>query len=64
MSNVGLARLADNKWVKQYSGLLCILNIETHPYRHECMRDLRLVFRDPSDQGYVRTKETPSPDIL
>ena len=124
VSNVGLVRLADNKWVKQYSGLLCILNADgeilswkmtkslsftavedmlcalrerfmrqgktleefyidncctlrsklqsvfgeqlrvyldifhavqristkipkRHPYRHECMRDLRLVFRDP-----------------
>ena len=141
VSNVGLVRLADSKWVKQYSGLLCILNADgevlswkmtkslsftamedmlcvlrerfmrqgktleefyidncctlrsklqnvfgeqlrvyldifhavqristkipkKHPYRHDCMRDLRLVFRDPSDQGHVRTKETPSPDIL
>ena len=28
------------------------------------MRDLRLVFQDPFYQGHVRTKETPSPDIL
>lgn len=35
-----------------------------HPYHHECMRDLRLVFRDISDQGPVRTKMTPSPHIL
>ena len=26
VSNIGLVRLADNHWVKQYSGLLCVLN--------------------------------------
>lgn len=35
-----------------------------HPYRHECMKALRLVFRDPSDQGIQRTKMTPIPNIL
>lgn len=35
-----------------------------HPYRHECMRDLRLVFRDLTDQGPVRTKVTPPPHSL
>ena len=141
VSNIGLVRLADNHWVKQYSGLLCVLNRDgevltwklskslsfasmedvlctlrerfkrqgknleeffidncctlrsklksvfgehlrvyldifhavqrvsakipkKHPYHHECMRDLRLVFRNPSDQGPVRTKVTPSPRIL
>ena len=136
-----MVRLADNHWVKQYSGLLCILNADgevlswkmtkslsfasmedmlyalserfkwqgkeveeffidncctlrsklqsvfgeqlrvyldlfhavqrisskipkRHPYRHECAKGLRLVFRDPSDQGPVRTKTTPTPDIL
>ena len=35
-----------------------------HPYQEECMRDLRLVFRDPSDKGPVRTKVTPTSHIL
>ena len=135
VSNIGLVRLADNHWVKQYSGLLCVLNgdgevlswkftkslsfaamedvlfmlrdrqgkdleeffidnccafrskLKTvfgehlrvyldifhavqskipkrHPYRQECMRELRLVFRDPTDQGPVRTKVTPPPHTL
>ena len=25
-----------------------------HPYHHECLKSLQLVFRDPSDQGTVR----------
>ena len=141
VSNIGTVRSADNRWVKQYSGLLCVLNGDgevlswkltkslsfasmedvlctlkerfrrqgknleeffidncctfrsklrsvfgdnlrvyldifhavqrvsakipkKHPYRQECMRDLRLVFRDPTDQGPVRTKVTPPPLIL
>ena len=35
-----------------------------HPFHHECMKSLQLVFRDPSDQGSVRTKPTPKPEIL
>ena len=35
-----------------------------HPLRQECVEDLRMVFRDPTDQGVKRTKETPSPDVL
>ena len=35
-----------------------------HPYHQDCLRSLRLVFRDPTDQGPVRTKATPSPHIL
>ncbi len=35
-----------------------------HPYHRECLKSLQLVFRDPSDQGEVRTKPTPSPHIL
>ena len=35
-----------------------------HPLRRECIEDLRMVFRDPTDQGVKRTKETPSPDVL
>ena len=138
VSNIGLGRSADRHWVKQYTGLLCILNADgevlswktlsfanmedmlcalkerfsrqekhieefyidncctlrsklqsvfgsqlsvyldifhaiqristkipkRHPYRHECMKALRLVFRDPSDQGIQRTKMTPVPNIL
>ena len=30
----------------------------------ECIEDLRMVFRDPTDQGVKRTKETPGPDVL
>ena len=35
-----------------------------HPLRRECIEELRMVFRDPTDQGVKRTKETPSPDVL
>ena len=35
-----------------------------HPYRYECLKSLQLVFRDPADQGSVRTKLTPAPHIL
>jgi hypothetical protein len=28
VSNIGLVRLADKKWIKQYSGLFCILNAD------------------------------------
>ena len=35
-----------------------------HPLRRECMEDLRMVFRDPTDRGFNRTKETPSSAIL
>ena len=35
-----------------------------HPLRQECIEDLCMVFRDPTDQGVKRTKETPSPDVL
>ena len=35
-----------------------------HPLRKECVEDLRMVFRDPTDQGSKRTKETPSAAIL
>ena len=33
-----------------------------HPYHHECIKSLQLVFRDPSDQGIARTKATPPPE--
>ena len=35
-----------------------------HPYHQDCLRSLRLAFRDPTDQGPVRTKNTPFPHIL
>ncbi len=35
-----------------------------HPYHAECMRALRLVFRQPSDQGNHRTMTTPPIDQL
>lgn len=35
-----------------------------HPLRKECLREWRMVFRDPSDQGEKRVSSTPSPDIL
>ena len=141
VSNIGLVRPADKQWVKQYSGLFCVLNADgevlcwkmtktlsfdhmedvlialknrllrqekqleeffidnccsfrrklqsvfgpqlavyldifhavqristkipkRHLYRHECLKSLTLVFRDPCDQGSVRTKITPPPDVL
>ena len=139
--NVGTVRQADNKWIKRYAGLFCVLNADgqvlswqmtksltfenvedklpalqrrlqkqdkqvkeffvdtccslrpklqhifgpqlqvyldifhavqriskkmpkQHPYHQDCLKSLRLVFRDPSDQGLQRTKPTPSPDVL
>ena len=35
-----------------------------HPFRSECMADLRMVFRDPSDRGPQRQKPTPSSTTL
>ena len=35
-----------------------------HLLCHECLRDWRMVFRDPIDQGDKRTLSTPSPEVL
>lgn len=35
-----------------------------HPFYSKCLQDLRLMFRDPSDLGETRTKETPDQDTL
>jgi hypothetical protein len=35
-----------------------------HPYHFQCMRDLKLVFRDPADLGACRTKSTPMPNQI
>lgn len=35
-----------------------------HPFYSKCLKDLRLMFRDPSDLGETRAKETPEPNIL
>ena len=35
-----------------------------HPLRKECIREWKMVFRDPSDQGKKRHLPTPSPLIL
>lgn len=35
-----------------------------HPYHCQCMKDLKLVFRDPTDLGACRTKPTPAPDQI
>lgn len=35
-----------------------------HPLRIECMKDLSMVFRDPSDRGETRLMDTPVPSIL
>ena len=35
-----------------------------HPLRHDCMKDLSVVFRDPSNRGEFRLMDTPSPAIL
>lgn len=138
--NVGTVRQADNKWIKRYAGLFCVLNADgqvlswqmtksltfenvedklpalqrrlqkqdkqvkeffvdtccslrpklqhifgpqlqvyldifhavqriskkmpkQHPYHQDCLKSLRLVFTDPSDQGPQKTKPTP-PDVL
>ena len=35
-----------------------------HSFHSPCLHDLSMVFRDPSDQGLVRTMVTPAPDVL
>lgn len=35
-----------------------------HPFYSHCLEDLRLMFRDPSDLGETRSKETPDPSAL
>ena len=35
-----------------------------HTYHKECIHALKLVFRDPTDQGKERSKHTPEPAIL
>ena len=35
-----------------------------HSLRYECLKDLRIVFRDPSDRGVRRTLPTPEPDVM
>lgn len=35
-----------------------------HPLRRDCMKDLSVVFRDPTDKGESRLMETPSPATL
>ena len=35
-----------------------------HSFHGPCLHDLSMVFRDPSDQGLVRTMVTPSPHVL
>lgn len=35
-----------------------------HLFHSQCVHDLSLVFRDPTDQGSVRTLETPAPTVL
>ena len=143
IANVGIVRNADHHWIKQYSGLFCVLNGEgeivswkltktlqfdeikeklcniqqrltrqgivleafyvdicctwrdklisifgpqlkvyldlfhavqriskkipkrhPYPYHFSCMQALKLSFRDNSDQGPVRTKDTPDPATL
>lgn len=35
-----------------------------HPFHWLCVQDLRMIFRDPTDQGETRTKLTPDSDTL
>ena len=140
-ANIGVVRNVDNKWIKQYKGLFCVLNsygevltwkltkcltfdeVETpmqllherlskqgciiqnfyvdnccswrnklinmfgpqlrvcldlfhavqrisckiskkHQFHHQCLQALRLVFRDPADQGLERSMNTPAPDVI
>ena len=35
-----------------------------HPLRNECLKDLRMVFRAPSDKGLERTLPTPLPNVM
>ena len=141
IANFGLFRVADGKWVKQYTGLFCVLNpngevltwkltknlrFETiqdqlkflqerltkdgktikefyidnccswrkklqqvfgsdlkvlldifhavqrvttkiskrHPFHSQCISDLKMAFRDPSDKGPIRTKSTPGSAVI
>jgi hypothetical protein len=141
VANIGMVRSADNRWIKQYKGLFCVLNglgevmtwkltkrltfdeiensmqalhdrlcvqgtvVESfyidnccswknkltavfgpqlnvyldlfhavqrisckiskkHPLYHQCILSLRLVFRNPADQGIERKMDTPPPDLM
>ena len=141
VANIGMHRSIDNKWIKQFKGLFCILNnfgevvtwkltkqlafdevknqiellhnrcskkgiiIEMfyvdnccswrnkliaifgpqlkvyldlfhavqrisskiskhHKFHNQCLQSLRLVFRDPADQGSQRVMITPSPEVI
>ena len=35
-----------------------------HPFHQDCLKSLQLVFRDPSDQGAIRTKPTPDCSVM
>lgn len=35
-----------------------------HPLRKDCLKEWKMVFRDPSDHGDKRTLPTPSPNVL
>ena len=35
-----------------------------HPYNHDCLQSIRMVFRSPTDQGSQRTQPTPAADVL
>ena len=35
-----------------------------HPFHWKCIQDLRMIFRDPTDHGEIRTKSTPDPETL
>ena len=35
-----------------------------HPYHFVCLQALRMAFRDPADHGDIRTKSTPSPEVI
>ena len=35
-----------------------------HSFHSHCLRDLSLVFRDPTDQGLIRTMVTPASNVL
>lgn len=37
---------------------------ERHPYNHDCLQSLRMVFRSPTDQGSQRMQTTPTADTL
>lgn len=56
--------------LKVYLDLFCAVKrisstiSKKHPLYYECIKQLTLVFHDPTDQGEMRTRPTPSSEVM